>query len=114
MIKDGDQAKNPSIFDHVNLEKAFVMLSSDWYPAVHYHLSFPNKTFSRTYGDAAMFGVKFFHMDELITQSKIAPSNYKTLYTLILFDVSKQRERLKTSIVDIQTDMYAFSSYGAP
>ena len=29
MAKDGNQAKNPSMFDHVNLANAFVLLSSD-------------------------------------------------------------------------------------
>ena len=41
-------------------------------------------------------------MDELITQSNITPSDYKTLYHLFPFDVSKQREILKCSVVDIQ------------
>ena len=54
------------------------------------------------YGDAALFAVKFFGMDELITQSNITPSDYKTLYPLSTFDVSKQKEKLKSSVVDIQ------------
>ena len=41
-------------------------------------------------------------MDELITQSNITPSDYKTLYPLFTFDVSKQNEKLKSSVVDIQ------------
>ena len=69
------------------------MLSSDRYPAVDYHLSFPNQMFSRPYSDAAMFGVKFFGMDELITQSNITSSDDKTLYPLFVFDFSKQKER---------------------
>ena len=36
--KDGDQTKNPSTFDHVNLRIAYVMLNSDRYPAVDYNL----------------------------------------------------------------------------
>ena len=55
--KDGDQTKNPSIFDHVNLKNAYI--NSDRYPAVDYNLSFSNEKFSRIYGDAALFGVKF-------------------------------------------------------
>ena len=78
------------------------MLSSDRYPAVGYNLSFGNQKFSRMYGDAALFGVKFFFMDELITQSNITPSDYKTLYPLFTFDVSKHKEKLKSSVVDIQ------------
>ena len=31
-------------------------------------------------GDAALFGVKFFGMDQLITKSNITPCDYKTLY----------------------------------
>ena len=65
-------------------------------------MSFANQKFSRVYGDAALFGVKFFGMDELITQSNITPSDYKTLYPLFTVDVSKQNEKLKSSVLDIQ------------
>ena len=65
------------------------MLNSYRYLAVDNNLSFANHKFSRVYGDAAVFGVKFFGKDELITQSNITPSDYKTLYPLFTFDVSK-------------------------
>ena len=78
------------------------MLNLDRYPAVDYNLSFANQKFSRVYGDAALFGVKFFGMYELITQFNPTPSDYKTLYPLFTFDVSKQKEKLKSSVVDIQ------------
>ena len=100
--KEGDQTKNPSTFDHVNLENAYVTLNSDRYTAVNYNLSFSNEKFSRVYSDAALFGVKFFGMDESITQSSITPSDYKTLYPLFTFDVSKQKEKLKCFVVDIR------------
>ena len=100
--KDDDQTKNRSTFDHVNLKNAYVTLNSDRYPAVDYNLSFVNQPFSGVYGDAASFGVKLFGMDELITQSNIKPSDYKTLYPLFTFDISKQKEKLKSSVVDIQ------------
>ena len=54
------------------------------------------------YGNEALFAVKFFGMDELITQSNITPSDYKTFDPLFTFDVSKQKEKLKSSVVDIQ------------
>ena len=41
-------------------------------------------------------------MNELIPQSNITPSDYKTLYPLFTFDVSKQKEKLKSSVIDIQ------------
>ena len=49
-----------------------------------------------------MCGVKFFGMDELITQSNITPRDDKTRYPLFVFDVCKQKELLKSSVVDIQ------------
>ena len=100
--KDGDQTKNLSPFDHVNLNNAYIALNSDRYPAADYNLSFSNRKLSRMYGDAALFGVKFFGMDEFITQSNITPSDYKTLYPLFTLDVSKQKEKLDSSVVDIQ------------
>ena len=94
--KDGDQIKNSSTFDHVNLKNAYVTLNSDRYHTVDYNLSFSNQKYSRVYGDAALFGVKYFGMDELITQSNITPSDYKTLY---LFDVRCQQAERKTKII---------------
>ena len=100
--KDGDQTKNPSTFNDMNPKNAYVTLNSNRYPAVDYNLPFADQTFSRVYGDAVLFVVKFFGMYELITRSRIAPSDYKTLYPLLTFDVSKQKEKLKSSVVDIQ------------
>ena len=53
-------------------------------------------------GDTALFGDKFFGMGELITESNITHSDYKTLYPLFTFDVSKQKVKLKSSVTDIQ------------
>ena len=100
--KDGDQTKNSSTFDHVNLKNAYVTLNSDRYPAVDYNLSFAKQKFSWVYGDATLFGVKFFGTVELIIQFNITPSEYKTLYPHFTFDVRKQKEQLKSSVVDIQ------------
>ena len=76
-------------------------------------MSFPNQKFSTVYGDAALFGVKFFAMEELITQSNITPSDYKTLYPLFTFDVTKQKEKLKSSVVDIQINANVIENFPA-
>ena len=41
-------------------------------------------------------------MNELVSNPNISPSDYKNLYPLFLFDVSKQSERLKYSVTNIQ------------
>ena len=58
--------------------------------------------FSRVYGDASLFGVIFFGMAELITRSNISPVDFKSLFPHFVFDVSKQSEKLKSSVVDVQ------------
>ena len=103
--KSGNQEQNPSTFDNVNIRNIYAMLNSNGYPTLDYKLSFPAQQFSRAYGDAAEFRSKFFNMNELISNPNFTPSEYKTLYPLFLFDVSKQSEKLKYSTTDIQIKM---------
>ena len=104
--KSGNQKTNPSLFNNVNVSNMYVMLNSMRYPAVDYNISFDKQQFSRVYGDAADFRSKFFNMDELVSSPNINPSDYRTLYPLFLFDVSKQSEKLKYSTTDIQVKMH--------
>ena len=100
--KHNNQETNPSVFDNLNVRNIYAMLNSNKYPTLDYNLSFPAQQFSRAYGDAAEFRSKFFNMNELISNPNFTPSEYKTLYPLFLFDVSKQSEKLKYSTTDIQ------------
>ena len=98
----GNQEANTSIFDHCNLKNMYIMMNQERCPAVDYNLPLPNQQFSRAYEDAASFSEKFYGTDELITQSNITPSDFKDLFPIMVFDVSKQSERLKSSVIDIQ------------
>ena len=100
--KSGSQEQNPSIFDNVNVSNIYIMLNSIRYPTTDYNISFLAQKFSRAYRNAAKFRSTFFNMNELISSPNINPSDYKILYPLFLFDVSKQNEKLKYSTTDIQ------------
>ena len=104
--KIGNQLSNSSIFDNVDVTNIYVTLNSTRYPTVDYNIKFNENRFSRVYGDAAEFRSKFFNMDELISNPNFTPLEYKNLYPLFLFDVSKQSEKLKYSTTDIQIKMY--------
>ena len=104
--KSGDQEQNPSTFNNVNVSNIYAMLNSMRYPTTDYNISFLGQKFSRVYGDAAEFRSKFFNMDELVSNPNITPSDYRNLYPLFLFDVSKQSEKLKYSTTDIQIKMH--------
>ena len=109
----GDQKTNPSLFDNVNVINIYVTLNSTRYPTVDHNIDFDRNKFSRVYGDAADFRSKFFNMDELVSNPNFTSLEYKTLYPLFLFDVSKQSEKLKYSTTDIQVKMQ-FSENPSP
>ena len=104
--KNGDQTTNPALFDNVRVNNIYVMLNSVRYPTTDYNISFLSQKYSRVYGDAAEFRAKFYNMDELISNPNITPADYRTMYPLFLFDVSKQSEKLKYSTTDIQIKMH--------
>jgi len=101
--KSGDQQHNPSIFAHCNLTNMFVMLNSKRYPEIDCDdTNFTQQKFSRVYGDAAAFQTKFCNVEELISSPNITPADYKELFPMFVFGVSKQSEKLKNSVTDIQ------------
>ena len=104
--KSGNQKTNPSLFDNVNVNNIYAMLNSTRYPTTDYDISFPAQRFSRIYGETAEFRTKFFNMDELVSNPNFTPFEFKNLYPLFLFDVSKQSEKLKYSTTDIQIKMH--------
>ena len=99
--KNNNQETNPAIFDHCNVRNIYVTLNAKRYPDTDYENDFRNNQYSRIYGDAALFRKKFYNMDELVSNPGIDPLSYKNIFPLFLFDVSKQSEKLKTSVSDI-------------
>ena len=111
--RNNDQEKNNSQFDNLNVQNIYVMLNSNRYPALDYDLDFPSQKIGRAYGDVAEFRSKFFNINELISNPCISAFEYKNLYPLFLFDVSKQSERLKYSTTDIQVKVTFEGNPGA-
>ena len=95
------QTQNPAIFDNLNVRNIYVTLNAKRYPDTDYENDFNKNEYSRIYGDAATFRKKFFNMDELISNCGIDPIEFKKFYPLYVFDVTKQSEKLKTSVSDI-------------
>ena len=99
--KNNTQEGNPAIFDHLFVRNIYVTLNAKRYPDINYNNNFTENPYSRIYGDATLFRKKFFNMDELVSNSGINPVDYKNIFPLYLFDVSKQSEKLKTFVSDI-------------
>ena len=99
--KNNQQTQNPAIFNHLNVRNIYVTLNAKRYPDTDYDNDFTKNQYSRIYGDVASFRKKFYNMDELISNCGINPPDYKNLFPLYVFDVTKQSEKLKTSVSDI-------------
>ena len=111
--KNNRQTRNPAIFDNLFVRNIYVTLNAKRYPDTDYENDFTTNKYSRIYGDASLFRKKFFNMDELVSNPGIDPNNYKHIYPLYLFDVSKQSEKLKTSVSDIHIKAF-FNSAPVP
>ena len=104
--KNNNQDQNPAIFNNLYVRNIYVTLNAKRYPDTDYDTDFTKNQYSRIYGDATLFRKKFYNMDELVSNSGIEPMDYKNLYPLYLFDVSKQSEKLKTSVSDIHVKAF--------
>ena len=100
--KDGDQVKNPAVFDHCDLKNMYVTLNSERYPAVDYNLDFNNNKYSRAFRDAAKFDNRLYGVSDIIAQPNLTALNYRYICPLFVFDVSNQAERLKSTVLDVQ------------
>ena len=80
------------------------MLNSRRYPEIDYDdTNFTQQKISRVYGDAAAFRTKFCNIEELISSPNITPADYKELFPMFVFDMTKQSEKLNNFATDIQT-----------
>ena len=111
--KNNNQEQNPAIFDHLYVRNIYVTLNAKRYPDTDYDNDFRKNQFSRIYGDAALFRKKFFNMDELVSNCGINPIEFRNLYPLYVFDVTKQSEKLKTSVSDIHIKAFFDNVPGA-
>jgi len=81
----------------------FVMFNSCRYPEIDYDdTNFTQQKFSQVYGHAVAFRTKFYNVEELISSPNNPPADYKELFPMFVFDVSKQSEKLKNSTIGIQ------------
>ena len=103
--RNNNQQANPARFDNCNVGNIYVTLNAKRYPDTDYNINLNENKFCRVYGDASLYRKKFFNMDELVSNHNINPVDYKNLYPLFVFDVTKQSEKLKTAVSDIHVKM---------
>ena len=103
--KDDNQTENVSVFDHCQVTSMKIILNSTEYPAIDINSDFNKHEFAGWYKRMAEFKQSFHGIDQIVSSSGIDADEFKSLFPLYVFDVSKQVEKLQTSVVDISVKM---------
>ncbi len=100
--RENDQEKNPSIFDHCNVQSMAVYLNNIQYPRTDYDLDISQNRFARLFGDISKFRANYSGVTPELAHCNISPSEWKSLYPFYDCDVTKQSERLKIATIDVK------------
>ena len=95
------QEKNNATYDNCNLISAHILLNTDRYPLNDFAIDFAKNHYDHLYREFSSFIEKFYGIDDSVVSTSVNPLTYKSLFPIILFDVSKQSERLKSGVTDI-------------
>lgn len=98
----GTQQQNPATFDHLSLKKAWVTLNSERYPMSDIITNFDRNEYMKLYNMFDDFKKEYYGIDSLVGGTQVNVAAYKSLFPIIVFDVRKQNETLKTGVTDIQ------------
>jgi hypothetical protein len=96
--RDNDQKKNCAVFDHCNLTDCHVMLNSERYPFLDLDSNFSEGNVSNLYHMAAQFRKQFYGSGG----PSFEVGTYINNFPLVAIDCSKQSERLKSAVIDVQ------------
>jgi len=96
------QLQNPAVFDHLSLKNAYVTLNSERYPMSDIITNFDKNEYMKLYSMFDDFKKEYYGIDSLVGGTQVNVAAYKSLYPIIVFDVRKQNEKLKTGVTDIQ------------
>ena len=96
-----EQTANPSIFNHCNVDNIQVQMLGRLYPLQAEVLRFSDNDYSLAYGNAADFRALMDGTPDMFSHMGINPIDFKTLYPLYVFDLSKQIAKLRSGVVDI-------------
>ena len=111
--RENDQKKNLGLFDHCKLKNAYALLNNHRYPAIDYHADFGANHYNCLYREFYQFFGKYFGINASVTQTAVDPVDYKHLFPLIVFDVSRQSEKIASTVIDITIQCFFHENVAA-
>ena len=100
--KNETQQQNPAVFDNVNLATASAKLNNEDYPAENIVVNFATNDYTVPFQMFDNYKKEFFGYNSLVGGTQVNFATYKSLYPLIVFDVTRQNEKLSNGVIDMQ------------
>jgi hypothetical protein len=96
------QQQNPAVFNNLGLKNAYVTLNSERYPMTDIMANFTKNEYMKLYTMFDDFKKDYYGIDSLVGGTQVNVPAYKSLFPIIVFDVRRQNETLKTAVMDTQ------------
>ena len=95
----GDQLKNAALFDNCNAENVWIELNGISYPSLPLNIDYTKRRIAGAYKTITDFITNYYGIPE--NQSSISVTEYSTLFSLHIIDLTKQPERIKLGVMDL-------------
>jgi hypothetical protein len=99
--KANDQTQNAALFDHCQVENMKVRLNSTEYPSTDINANFGLNNYAGFYVNMLNFIRQYNGVEQIVSSTSVDAKEFKDLFPLFFFDVSKQSERLNQGVVDV-------------
>jgi hypothetical protein len=99
--KSVNQTQNPALFDHINLSNAYVVLNGERYPQSDITTNFAANDYAELYERFDDFKKEYYGFNSLVGGTQVNFAAFKSLFPIIVFDVRRQNERVKTGVIDM-------------
>ena len=95
----GNQEKNTATFDNCKAKRVWVELNGNPYPSLEHNTSFEKHQIATLYNAVSEFLPNYYGMEN--GQSNISASDFISLYSFHVINISKQPERIKHGVMDM-------------
>ena len=104
--KDDNQTVNAALFNHCEVTNMKVITNSIECPSIDVNSNFSTNMITGWYKRMSDFKRSFYGVDKMVSCTGVDATEFKSLYPLFVFDISRQKESTENSrVVDLSVTM---------
>jgi len=96
------QTETPAVFDNLGLTNAYISLNDIKYPSNDVCTDFHKNDYARLYSIFDNFEKDFYEYDEFVGGSQVNFPAFKSIFPILVFDLTNQSEVIKTGAIDMR------------